>query len=68
MRPGCNASNIRACSATTSGLWLGSITPPEPTRIRLVCAAIWAISTGGLPLATPGTARTAPPRVPPPRR
>ena len=42
------------CSATTSGGWLGSITPPEPTRMRVVDAARWAISTGGEVLATVG--------------
>jgi hypothetical protein len=42
------------CSATTSGAWLGSITPPEPTLIRSVLAARWAMSTGGLVLATAG--------------
>ena len=42
------------CSATTSGAWLGSITPPEPTRTRSVTAARWAMSTGGLVLATEG--------------
>jgi hypothetical protein len=28
-----------------SGEWLGSMTPPEPSRISLVCAPTWAIST-----------------------
>jgi hypothetical protein len=42
------------CSATTSGWWLGSITPPEPTLIRVVAAARCAISTAGEELATPG--------------
>ena len=42
------------CSATTSGAWLGSITPPEPTLIVDVDAARWAISTGGDVLATVG--------------
>ena len=32
-RPGCSASRVPNCSATTSGAWLGSITPPEPTRM-----------------------------------
>ena len=35
------------CSATTSGAWFGSITPPDPTRIRSVPAAIAASSTAG---------------------
>ena len=38
IRPGCNASRVPNCSATTSGWWLGSITPPDPTRIREVAA------------------------------
>ena len=42
------------CSATTSGEWLGSITPPDPTRIRVVIAARWAISTVGAVHATLG--------------
>jgi len=29
----------------TRGEWLGSITPPAPKRIEVVCAATWAIST-----------------------
>ena len=28
-----------------SGAWLGSITPPAPSRIVVVWAATWAIST-----------------------
>ena len=36
MRPGYAASSRANCSATTSGAWLGSITPPEPTRMRSV--------------------------------
>ncbi len=32
--------------------WFGSMTPPEPTRIRSVAAATWAISTDGTVLAT----------------
>ncbi|OLT11288.1 hypothetical protein BJF78_27255 [Pseudonocardia sp. CNS-139] len=56
IRPGKSDSSIANCSATTIGWWLGSITPPEPTRIRAVRAATTAISTAGLPLAMPGTA------------
>jgi hypothetical protein len=33
---------------------LGSITPPDPTRIREVAEAISPISTGGLVAATAG--------------
>ena len=34
MRPGCSASSIANCSATTSVGWFGSMTPPEPSRMR----------------------------------
>ena len=54
MRPGCSASSIPNCSATTSGAWLGSITPPEPTRKVVVAEARWPISTAGAELAMPG--------------
>ena len=50
--PGCSASSIANCSATTRGGWFGSMTPPEPTRMRSVLAARCAISTAGLVLAT----------------
>ena len=33
IRPGAAASSSANCSATASGAWLGSITPPEPSRI-----------------------------------
>ena len=39
-------------SATTSGAWMGSITPPEPTRMFLVTAAICPIIRSGAGLAT----------------
>ncbi len=42
------------CSATTSGAWLGSITPPDPMRMRRVAAPTWASSTAGAELAMPG--------------
>ncbi len=35
MRPGAIASSVPNCSAMTSGAWLGSITPPEPSRMRV---------------------------------
>ena len=54
MRPGARASSAANCSATTSGAWLGSMTPPDPTRIRSVFAAVAAISTGGVVDATEG--------------
>ena len=47
MRSGCSASSIPKRSATASGAWLGSITPPEPTRILEVLAAMCAISVSG---------------------
>ena len=42
------------CSATTREAWLGSITPPDPTRRVVVASARWPISTGGAELAMPG--------------
>ena len=54
MRPGASASSAANCSATTSGAWFGSMTPPEPTRMRSVRAAVAAISTGGVVDATAG--------------
>jgi len=54
IRPGWAASRRANCSATTSGAWLGSITPPEPTRMRSVAAATMATSTGGFVAATAG--------------
>ncbi len=54
MRPGCSASSMPNCSATTRETWLGSITPPDPTRIRDVAPARWLMSTGGAELAMPG--------------
>ena len=41
-------------SATISGAWLGSMMPPEPTRIDAVPAATWAITTAVAALAIPG--------------
>jgi hypothetical protein len=54
MRPGCSASSSRNDSATASGLWFGSITPPEPTRILRVDEATRSISTAGVELARLG--------------
>src|ERR1700733_1355584 len=39
------ASRVPNCSAISSGAWLGSITPPAPSRIDRVCAPTCAIST-----------------------
>ena len=33
------------CSAMVSGEWFGSITPPAPSRMVEVCAAMCPIST-----------------------
>lgn len=55
IRPGNRASRTPNCSATTSGWWLGSMTPPVPTRIRRVAPATAAASTVGAEPATPGT-------------
>ena len=49
-----SATSVPNCSATTSEEWFGSITPPDPTRMRSVAAAMAAISTGGDELAMPG--------------
>ena len=54
MRPGASASSAANCSATTSGEWFGSMTPPDPTRMREVRAAAAATSTGGVVDATAG--------------
>src|ERR1019366_8054695 len=53
IRPGYNASSVPNCSATTSGAWFGSITPPLPTRIVFVAAATCPISTGVAEQASP---------------
>ena len=54
MRPGNSASSTLKRSATISGAWLGSITPPEPTRMCRVIAAIWPIMMSGAELAIEG--------------
>ena len=54
MRPGWSAASVPNCSATTNGGWLGSITPPEPTRMRSVDAAMSAMRTLGADEAIPG--------------
>lgn len=54
-RPGKRDSRTPNCSATTRGRWLGSITPPVPTRMRSVAPATAAASTVGADPATPGT-------------
>lgn len=54
MRPGNAASRTANCSATASGAWLGSMTPPDPTRICCVAEARSASRTGGVVEATAG--------------
>ena len=54
MRPGNSASSTLKRSATISGAWFGSITPPEPTRMRVVAAAICPIMMSGAELAIDG--------------
>ncbi len=54
IRPGYIASSVPNCSATVSGAWFGSITPPEPTRIADVAAASCPARTAGAVLAMPG--------------
>ena len=39
------AASVPNCSAIRSGAWLGSMTPPAPSRIVRVCAPTCAIST-----------------------
>ena len=53
MRSGYSVARVPNCSATTSGAWLGSITPPEPTRMVFVPPAMWPTSTAVAELATP---------------
>ena len=53
IRPGWSASSTLNVSATFRAEWFGSMMPPDPTRIRSVCVAMWAIITSGLELAIP---------------
>lgn len=46
-----SVASVPYCSATMSGAWLGSMTPPEPTRIDSVWLAMWASSTDVAELA-----------------
>jgi hypothetical protein len=41
-------------SAAISGAWFGNMTPPEPTRMRSVAAAICPIMISGVELAIDG--------------
>ena len=50
IRRGCSRASVPNCSAMTSGEWLGSITPPEPTRFDLVTLATCASTTAGAAL------------------
>jgi hypothetical protein len=54
MRPGNRAARVPNCSAITSGAWLGSMTPPDPTRMVAVPAATCPTTTAVAALATPG--------------
>ena len=45
IRSGYIAARVPNCSAIVSGEWLGSITPPAPSRIVEVCAPTCEIST-----------------------
>jgi hypothetical protein len=45
MRPGWSVSRVPNCSAIVSGAWFGSMTPPAPTLIVRVFAAMCAIRT-----------------------
>lgn len=44
---------MRKVSATFSGLWFGSMIPPDPARIVEVAPATWVMSTSGAELAMP---------------
>ncbi len=55
MRSGWSEASTPNCSATMSGWWFGSITPPVPTRTCEVAAATAAARTVGADPATPGT-------------
>ena len=52
MRSPYSPARARKVSATLSGAWLGSMIPPDPTRIVLVAAATAAIMTSGAELVT----------------
>ena len=54
MRPGNSASKTLKRSATISGAWFTSMTPPDPTRMRVVAAAICPIMISGAELAMLG--------------
>ena len=45
--------SVPNCSAITKGEWLGSMMPPEPTRMVFVAAAIWPMTTLVAALAMP---------------
>ena len=53
MRPGYSDASVPNCSAITSGEWLGSMMPPEPTRIVDVPCARKPITTDVAALAMP---------------
>ncbi len=53
MRPGKRLSSVPNCSAITMGAWFGSMMPPAPTRMRLVAAATWPMTTAVAALAMP---------------
>ena len=51
MRSGCSVSSVWNTSATRSGVWFGSMMPPDPTRIRDVADATCSIRISGAELA-----------------
>ena len=53
IRPGYRVSSVPNCSAMTMGEWFGSMTPPAPTRMRLVPEATWPMTTEVAALAMP---------------
>src|SRR4026208_2097784 len=57
IRPGKSDARVPNCSAMTNGEWLGSMIPPEPTRMLEAPPAIWAITPAVAAPAMPGQPR-----------
>ena len=54
IRLGYKVASVPNCSATIRGAWLGSMMPPDPTRMVLVADAKCPITTAVAELAMPG--------------
>ncbi len=52
--PDSSSASVPNASATTSGAWLGSMMPPEPTRMVCVAPAMSPPGTAVAELAMPG--------------